>query len=615
MTSKISLLGLEENNMITLENIHLQIEDQLLLENESIKIYDRCIHVIMGESGAGKTTLLYEISLLAHLSRHTYQWDQRNISFLDENTKADLRRNHIGYILQDLELISENLTLQDNLDCMFALVGKEYDQELVDQYMQQMNLHCSLSQHVEMMSRGERQRFALVLALIKDAKLIICDEPTSALDKENAVELMKHLSFIAKEYHKMIVIATHDDYVGGCADILYRIKNKHLICMKHKIPQIGEMTIKDVYPIKKRFYKQYQKGNRKFSQLVQKIIYVMMIVLVCIGPQILNTLLEKQEELYQLYGHNEIIIVNTKEKSFYLTYSQISNCFNNDKINKLKKINHVDNIEYYYEMGGILESSNGSEIVYIIPKKDIENVVLSSTLAKSFKEGRLQATLVIENKEYQLKKEISSYEIKDYPHRDNIDSEIIYIPYSMLKDMLQEYNIEGSSSISITCDDIKYIESLSSEIQNKFRNATITITDSEFLEQMINLKTMQQYIQILKIVIIVGITTVVIIVQTMENKSKLSEINNLRINGLNKKGFYRLYYQGNRFLILSTIMSCILTYIFMFLIFKLPINLEIFVIVILESIFYLFITRICPIYLSLQNIFSKEISIILRERT
>ena len=54
--------------MIEIEGIHLQIKNQVLLENENIKIYEDCIHVITGESGSGKTTLLYEISLLSNIS-------------------------------------------------------------------------------------------------------------------------------------------------------------------------------------------------------------------------------------------------------------------------------------------------------------------------------------------------------------------------------------------------------------------------------------------------------------------------------------------------------------------------------------------------------------------
>lgn len=159
--------------MLILDKIHLKIHDQLLLENEHIEIHKGYIHVIMGESGTGKTSLLYEISLLASLSGAIYQWDNQRIDMLSESEKTEIRRSRIGYILQDLELISEDLSLRDNMKCMFALKGKEYNEDIVYEYLNKLHLKCSLEQSVESMSRGERQRLALVLALIKDVDLII----------------------------------------------------------------------------------------------------------------------------------------------------------------------------------------------------------------------------------------------------------------------------------------------------------------------------------------------------------------------------------------------------------------------------------------------------------
>src|SRR5699024_5735454 len=141
---------------------------------------------------------------------------------------AMIRKNQIGYILQDLEHISENLTLRDNIKCMFALINKKDDWAKVDEYMNKMNLDGVLDQKIDELSRVQRQRFALVLALIKDAKLIILDEPTSPLDKDNTIKLMAYLQIIAKKYHKMIVIASHDRYVKNNCGVLYEIENCHL---------------------------------------------------------------------------------------------------------------------------------------------------------------------------------------------------------------------------------------------------------------------------------------------------------------------------------------------------------------------------------------------------
>ena len=385
--------------MIEIEGIHLQIKNQVLLENENIKIYEDCIHVITGESGSGKTTLLYEISLLSNISKAVYKWNELRIDKLSNSQRAEIRRNHIGYVLQDLELINEELSLQDNIDCMFALIGQNYDYEKVNEYMNQMNLKCSLSQKVDEMSRGERQRFALVLALIKDVELIICDEPTSALDKENTIELMNYLHIIARKYHKMIVIASHDNYVGERGDYLYSIENKHLVQKKQQdiIKVKDNVLIKKDRDIDNRFYKVYRKSNHMILKSIMKIIYAIIIVVLCIVPFALNSYLDKLEQLYDIYVTNEIIVVNTKESLPSISYNGVSQIFSEEQINMLKEIEHIQSVDNYWEMNGILKFSNGSEEVTILPKQNIKTAIFPTSLSKKVnKDVKIYATLKLE---------------------------------------------------------------------------------------------------------------------------------------------------------------------------------------------------------------------------
>lgn len=596
--------------LIDIKNIHLQINDQILLDHEDMIIKDGCIHVIMGESGSGKTTLLYEISLLSHISDCNYQWNGINISSLDDGQRAEIRRNHIGYILQDLELISEDLSLKDNLECMFALTGQKYDLNKVNEYMKKMKLHVSLDQRVEEMSRGERQRFALVLALIKDVDLIICDEPTSALDKDNTIELMEHLHSIACDYHKMIVIATHDRYVADKADILYRIEDKHLIKDICHDKESNHHELKEKKNINDHFFKIYRKGHRKLSQVMMKIIYMIMIMILCIVPLILDFMLERQQELFDTYASNEVIVVNTKERLPYSRYNPSSDIFDKDVFNMLKEIKHVKSVDYYWEMNGII---NDQEVL-IIPKKDITDIIISTTTAKSFQKGKIYSTLILENKDYEFDIDIEKYDIKDYPPVDNVDKEVIYIPEETMKKILKEKKIETSSSVSIECDDIENIEDTISEIQRWMSNATITSSGVKYKEQITNLKMLQQFMSVLRIVMIIGITMIAYIIQMIENNSRDKEICNLRINGISKRIFYKLYYYENDTLILLTIFSCFIGYIGAVVIFDLSMSLNIVMMIIIESMFYIILTRIIPLFISVQQIFGKDIANILRNQ-
>lgn len=597
--------------MIQLKNIHLQFKEQLLLENESLDINEGYIHVIMGESGSGKTTLLYEISLLSSLSNMVYLWNDQRIDGLNDFEKSDIRRNHIGYILQDLELISEDLSLRDNLECMFALSNQEYNQEKVNEYMEKMNLNCSLEQQVHEMSRGERQRFALVLALIKDVELIVCDEPTSALDKDNTMELMKYLHMIARDYHKMIVIATHDSYVEKEADILYRIENKHLICERKKAIKNVESTLKNINSLNKRFYKIYKKSYKKTTQMIMNTIYVVMIVMICLLPMILDLLLDKQEKLYDLYADKEIIVVNTKERTPNVTYNESYPLFNNNQVHMLKEIEHIQDVDYYWEMKGIVSLKDESKEVVVIPKRNIDNIVFSTTLSKKIDNQSLQLSFNYQDYEFEIKTD--DYDIKDYPTKQNIKNEVVYIPYEQMLSILKTQGIKESSALSIICDDVDNIEKTTTEIQRWLTSASISSNGLRYKEQIDYLKTIKEFIEILRIVMIIVILAVAYMIQTMENKSRLGEITNLRINGFNKKLFYQLYDYENRTVMILTFICCLLGYILLTIIFDIRISMINVVIIMGESIMYMIITRIIPLFISVQQIFKKDISTILRE--
>lgn len=600
--------------MITLKNIHLKIGNQLLLEDEGIEIHEGYIHVIMGESGSGKTTLLHELSLLSHFSHASYIWNDKRIDQFKDNERANMRRTHIGYILQDLELISENLSLRDNITCMFALSGQTYNSEMVSEYMKSVNLSCSLDQSIESMSRGERQRFALVLALVKNVDLIICDEPTSALDMENTKELMKHLSNIARQYHKMIVIATHDSYVADCADVLYKIINKRLI--KHKDIKVegNAKTLEQGLEIDRIFYKIYKKSNGNGLQFIMKAIYVLMIMLLCIVPPILKSLLDREEELFQMFSSNEIVMVNTQSTVSNSTYSSTSKLFTQDQINLVKEIENVESVEYYWELEGSLVNENKTESVLVVPKKNINNITVSSSLAsKISNNSTLYSSLTLENENYDFETKVNQYDIKDYPIKPNTNREVIYLPAPLMSDILKEKGVNGSSALTVYCHDMNQVETISKDIQRWFKGVSLTSSGTQHLQQVNNLRMIQEFITILRIVMIVGIIVVAFIVQTMENKAREKEIANLRINGMNRLSFYQLYYYENINLFMITFISCLIGYLSCASVFSISLSVSSLCIILLQSILYMTLTRIIPLFITVQQIFKKDISRILRD--
>jgi len=590
--------------------MRLVIGEQVLLENESMDIHEGAIHVIMGESGSGKTTLLYEISLLSHISQCQYVWNGKKIHECNDNERAKIRRNQIGFILQDLELISDDLNLKDNIQCMFAFSGQVYNEEKVKEYMQQLHLSCSLDQNVESMSRGERQRFALVMALVKDVDVIICDEPTSALDVENSIELMKHLRNIAKKYHKMIVIASHDQLVAEEADFLYYIQDHHLILETKKEINDHEHQSQPYRNVDKKFFKTYLRSHHSFTQVLMKIIYAVMILVVCLLPLAIDALLDKQQQLYELYKNDEIIISNTQETLPFARYLGNNQIMSEGQMDLLKEIEHVVDVDYYWELNGMI----GQQAVYVIPKKGIDKVVYSSELEKKVaNEKKMSLTLTMENQDYHFETSVSDHDIKDYPAIMNIQEEIVYVPHKDIKELLASQNITTSSSAIAYVDDMNQLETTSQDIQRWLKNATVSTSGKEYVKQIKMLENIQQFMTLLKGVAIVGLLFLMYVIQILENKSREKEINNLRINGMNKKLFYKLYEYEHKGLIILTIVLCLVGYGVICFLLDLSLTMTTAFMLLGQSLIYIFITKIIPLFISVQQIFKKNISEILRE--
>lgn len=607
MIKQILLHGYVVNKMITLNNINLRIKDQLLLKNENIDLFEGYIHVIIGKSGSGKTTLLHEISLISHYSEAMYKWNNQIINNLNDYERAEIRRTKIGYVLQDLELISENLSLEDNIKCMAALAGQEYNEIKVFEYMNKLGLSFSLKKKTIELSRGERQRFAVLLALVKNADLIICDEPTSALDIKNSLKLMEYLGTIAKDYQKMIVIATHDKLVINKADVIYKIQNKELISNRNIKAAGWEKNSNKSNYIKNQFYKIYGKSRNKKWTFIKSINIIMTMVL-CLGPLILDFLLAKQEKLYQAYADNEIIVINTKDKPLYSNYSGENSPFDYEQIDLLKELEFVKEVHYYWEMSGVLQDTE----VTVIPRHDIDKIILSPKLSMYSNGGTLYLNMFFNLKEYHFAKEITNYETREYMSTKNSQTEIIYIPIDMMEKMLKENGIDTSSSISVSCDKIENLEKTSVEIKKWLTNVTVEADGLEYVDELKRLSMLKKFIVVLKVILIAGIMVLSYIIQTMKNNARTIEINNLRINGLEKRSFCYLYrYENYRFILLM-IFSCVLGYAAVAT-FSLSFSIAQFLIILIKSFIYTFLIEIISLFSSIHHIFKKDVSEILKD--
>lgn len=177
---------------------------------------------IMGPSGAGKSTLLNVLATIDTPTAGDILVDGKNIATLDEEALSDFRRDHLGFIFQDYNLL-DSLTVRENILLPLAVskTSVKETRQQVDALAKRFGLTHILDQYPYQISGGQKQRTAVCRALISNPLLIFADEPTGALDSKSATDLLETLAGL-NEAETTIMMVTHDAYAASfCRRVLY----------------------------------------------------------------------------------------------------------------------------------------------------------------------------------------------------------------------------------------------------------------------------------------------------------------------------------------------------------------------------------------------------------
>lgn len=178
---------------------------------------------IMGASGSGKTTLLNCISTIDSVTAGQILIDGKDITSLKASALSKFRREKLGFIFQDFNLL-DTLTAYENIALALTILktaAKEIDAR-VRQSAQILNISEILDKYPYQMSGGQRQRVAAARALITNPDLILADEPTGALDSKSARMLLESLLKMNERSHATILMVTHDAFAASfCRRILF----------------------------------------------------------------------------------------------------------------------------------------------------------------------------------------------------------------------------------------------------------------------------------------------------------------------------------------------------------------------------------------------------------
>ena len=167
---------------------------------------------IMGPSGSGKSTLLNIIGLLDSASDGSYQLLDQEMVGLKEKQKSQARKENIGFIFQNFNLIDE-LSVFDNIELplIYSNVPSAERKSRVNEMAKILGIAHRLKHFPQQLSGGQQQRVAVARALINNPKIILADEPTGNLDSKNGNEVMELLTDLHAS-GSTILMVTHSDY-------------------------------------------------------------------------------------------------------------------------------------------------------------------------------------------------------------------------------------------------------------------------------------------------------------------------------------------------------------------------------------------------------------------
>ena len=191
-----------------------------VLKDINLQIDKGSIITIKGPSGSGKSTLLSIIGTLDNADSGELLINGISIK---ENTNIDkLRNKSIGFVFQFHNLISE-LTLEENVSLPKMIAKEQLGKKELIELFEYFDLKDRMNSFPNDLSGGEKQRVAVMRAIINNPSIIIADEPTGNLDKENALKMMSLFQKLNTEKKLTIIIATHDENVFNIGHKKYQL--------------------------------------------------------------------------------------------------------------------------------------------------------------------------------------------------------------------------------------------------------------------------------------------------------------------------------------------------------------------------------------------------------
>ncbi len=196
------------------------------LDRVSFDVADGEFIAIMGASGSGKTTLLNCISTIDTVSAGEIMLDGKNIAELPTGELAKFRREQLGFVFQDFNLL-DTLTIEENIGLALTLnhEGADTVKEQVEEVAEKLGIAEILGKFPYQVSGGQKQRAACARAMVAGQSLLLADEPTGALDSRASKNLLEIMEQMNRAMGATILMVTHDAYSASYAGRVLFLKD------------------------------------------------------------------------------------------------------------------------------------------------------------------------------------------------------------------------------------------------------------------------------------------------------------------------------------------------------------------------------------------------------
>jgi putative ABC transport system ATP-binding protein len=183
---------------------------------------------IMGPSGSGKSTLMQCVAGLDRLTSGAAYIGETGISTLSKNDLTLLRRDRLGFIFQQYNLIP-SLSARENILLPLTLAGTKPDQDWFDTVVGTVNMADRLGNLPSELSGGQQQRVAVARALVPRPEIIFADEPTGALDSRTGIEILTFMRRAVDDTGQTIVMVTHDPHAASYANKVLFLEDGQIV--------------------------------------------------------------------------------------------------------------------------------------------------------------------------------------------------------------------------------------------------------------------------------------------------------------------------------------------------------------------------------------------------